>query len=700
MPGSPRFVGGRQAALQLCIFVVLLLVAVCIGQTTKPLKNDDIRQMVAGGLSDDTIAMTIHSRPCEFDTSVAALIDLKNAGVSQRIMQLMLATPAAAPRKAETPAAKVPKPPTPTAEPAAVSPPAARKAPAPANEGALRTLSAVEICGVRLGVSTFDQVKQMLEQGVKDNWFADLNYYEGRYFDKKGTKSAFRQVSDAYQNYDAQHLVKTVTGFWAYSAAFPRVPFQMFFFRDVAYKVDLGLRPGLIEDLKAALDRQYGKGAEFALDGPGQHLVEGYTWGGVDGRPQVFMVLGTGIYSLSSRPEFYLWLVDDKIPKKSFYCNFFDRALEGAYLEYEEGIEPQRKHSQTRAAQGIPSLSPAATQARPPTQNQAQAQSTPEQRHWKDKHEYDLFQRASRETDPQKKLEVLDEWTNKYPDTDFRVERLALYLNTYKALNQQQQMMDSARKIIAIQPKNLQALYWICALTVSMNDRAPDRLDLGRSSANALLAVADAYFVPANRPAATSDTDWANAKYSTQAAAHGTLDWIATQEESSASPAPAAVAPPAGARNSGQQGIQPISPGGEPKPPEPAAVPAHVQLGQKIAVSALGIEITLREVVVSFGSYHGMRPLNKNFQVSRPENDGVLAITGMAVKGKPAVLWTADIWITDENGQRNLKEEMASLSRGQEFTLLFNVPAKSRKFVLHFGDGLAIDLAPFLQAAR
>jgi len=36
--------------------VMIALVSICFAQPTKPLKNDDIKQMVAGGLSDDTIA--------------------------------------------------------------------------------------------------------------------------------------------------------------------------------------------------------------------------------------------------------------------------------------------------------------------------------------------------------------------------------------------------------------------------------------------------------------------------------------------------------------------------------------------------------------------------------------------------------------------------------------------------------------------
>jgi hypothetical protein len=202
----------------------------------------------------------------------------------------------------------------------------------------------VEISGVRLGVSTFDQVKKLLEQGAKENKYADLMYYEGLYFDSKSDKLAYRQVADTFQNYDAQHLVKTITGFWSYSTAYPRVPFQMFFFRNVVYKVDLGLQKGLIEELKAAFDGKYGKGEELSIVGPGVNEVYGIAWQKLkQSQSQVLMVLDTGMYSLSSRPDFYMLRIDDKMPD-SFYCNFFDRTLEGAYLDYRKTLQEQRNH--------------------------------------------------------------------------------------------------------------------------------------------------------------------------------------------------------------------------------------------------------------------------------------------------------------------------------------------------------------------
>ena len=71
------------------------------GRSGKPLTNDDIKRMAAGGLNDDTIAMAIKARICNFDTSVAALIDLRKSGVSESVMKFMLGAPRPAQGSAE-----------------------------------------------------------------------------------------------------------------------------------------------------------------------------------------------------------------------------------------------------------------------------------------------------------------------------------------------------------------------------------------------------------------------------------------------------------------------------------------------------------------------------------------------------------------------------------------------------------------------
>ena len=91
----------RSVLFRSLLLTFALAAGICLAQEAKPLKNADIKQMVAAGIGDDTIVVVIRSRRCEFDTSVDALIDLKNANVSQRIIGLMLAGPQPGPAKSE-----------------------------------------------------------------------------------------------------------------------------------------------------------------------------------------------------------------------------------------------------------------------------------------------------------------------------------------------------------------------------------------------------------------------------------------------------------------------------------------------------------------------------------------------------------------------------------------------------------------------
>ena len=117
MRESSRLTRCRRLVLSCRALLLIVLASACFGQTAKPFTNDDIKQMVAGGLNDDTIALAIHSHPCQFDTSVPALTDLRNSRVSQRIVELMLAATPATPSKAEAPGAA---PTPPRTEPAAM----------------------------------------------------------------------------------------------------------------------------------------------------------------------------------------------------------------------------------------------------------------------------------------------------------------------------------------------------------------------------------------------------------------------------------------------------------------------------------------------------------------------------------------------------------------------------------------------------
>src|SRR6266550_2989155 len=56
----------------------------------KILNNGSIIRMVGAGLSDDLILQAIASQPGQYATDADALVDLKDAGVSERVLSAMM----------------------------------------------------------------------------------------------------------------------------------------------------------------------------------------------------------------------------------------------------------------------------------------------------------------------------------------------------------------------------------------------------------------------------------------------------------------------------------------------------------------------------------------------------------------------------------------------------------------------------------
>jgi tetratricopeptide (TPR) repeat protein len=147
----------------------------------------------------------------------------------------------------------------------------------------------------------------------------------------------------------------------------------------------------------------------------------------------------------------------------------------------------------------------------------------------KDRAEYDLYQSITQEKDGTKRLGLLDQWKQKYPDTAFKKERLLYYLNTYKDLGQPQKMIDTAKEILAIDPKDLTSLYYITILEVNQNPTNPPEAAMSdaEKAAKGVLENAEVVFAPDKKPKTTSDSDWDKAKKDMQATAHRTLGWVA-----------------------------------------------------------------------------------------------------------------------------------------------------------------------------
>jgi hypothetical protein len=81
------------------IFAVLFLAVLPILTAQQALNNDSIIKLVKAGLSEDLVISTISASPGTYDTSASGLIALKQAGVSDKVVEAVLvksATPSPA----------------------------------------------------------------------------------------------------------------------------------------------------------------------------------------------------------------------------------------------------------------------------------------------------------------------------------------------------------------------------------------------------------------------------------------------------------------------------------------------------------------------------------------------------------------------------------------------------------------------------
>ncbi len=112
-----NIIGTRRCELFRCAAVLLalafLLLSPCRGtpalaQTssgTDVLGNADVVKMVGAGLADSLVIAKIRTSQCKFDTSLDAILKLKEAGVSDAVVQAMVeAAPASPSEAAEAPA--------------------------------------------------------------------------------------------------------------------------------------------------------------------------------------------------------------------------------------------------------------------------------------------------------------------------------------------------------------------------------------------------------------------------------------------------------------------------------------------------------------------------------------------------------------------------------------------------------------------
>jgi Tfp pilus assembly protein PilF len=124
----------------------------------------------------------------------------------------------------------------------------------------------------------------------------------------------------------------------------------------------------------------------------------------------------------------------------------------------------------------------------------------------KDQGEYDIAQAAGKETDPVKKLDLLHQWEQKYPDSEFKGTR--------------EVQIASAESQIAMK-----------ALAAGAT---PADQDAALKAAQDLIDNLNKYLAPENKPAAATDEQWAQAKHTIELQAHSVIAAVAAAKKDDA----------------------------------------------------------------------------------------------------------------------------------------------------------------------
>jgi len=170
-------------------------------------------------------------------------------------------------------------------------------------------------------------------------------------------------------------------------------------------------------------------------------------------------------------------------------------------------------------------------------------QTTAAKRNYKDNGEYDLYNQAFKDAqNPAAQIKDLETWAQKYPDSDYKDVRTGMLVQAYGQLNPPQpvKVLDLASQLITKDPKIVfddpqdgrrQALSFLLTTAVAaglagqpaLPNPTAAQVALGRTAAQRLKDEAKTFFVPANKPATTSDVDWNTTHANLDAAADHTL---------------------------------------------------------------------------------------------------------------------------------------------------------------------------------
>jgi len=157
----------------------------------------------------------------------------------------------------------------------------------------------------------------------------------------------------------------------------------------------------------------------------------------------------------------------------------------------------------------------------------------------KDQGEYDLynqFLKDQKANDAAAQIKDLDTWTQKYPESDYKDDRLFYYIQAYNGANQPDKVLEVAKGLMDRDLKSvfmkdpkagpsqvLSVLYLSTLNFAKMPNPSADQVATGERAVKALLEYTPEYFVAANKQPNVTDADWAKTKGQVEDLAKGVM---------------------------------------------------------------------------------------------------------------------------------------------------------------------------------
>jgi hypothetical protein len=159
-------------------------------------------------------------------------------------------------------------------------------------------------------------------------------------------------------------------------------------------------------------------------------------------------------------------------------------------------------------------------------------------KNYKDRAEYDLYAKITQTTDPKARLDLLNQWQDKYPQSDYAQERNIYFRETLAQLapsdpSVRQKLLDKCEEILKNDPKDFRSNFLIAVWgqAVGGTNPNPDLQAKVQTAAQAVIDNANEAFDPSKKPPQVSQSDFEKAKAQALGVAHNALAWVASAKK-------------------------------------------------------------------------------------------------------------------------------------------------------------------------